>query len=51
MLQFFLLLECLTQYKTDNTSEKTMTRNVMPPNVPPMATPADPESVSVEEPL
>ena len=50
MLQLFFLLECLTQYRTDNANEMTMTTNVMPPSAPPMAAAADPELVPLEEP-
>ena len=50
MFKLFLLLERLTQYRTDNASEMTMTKNVMPPNAPPMAAAADPELVPLEEP-
>ena len=50
MLKPFLLLERLIQYRTDNASEMTMTKNVMPPNAPLMAAAANPELVPLEEP-
>ena len=51
MLWLFLFLECLMQYRIDNTDKMTMTQKVMPPNAPPTAAPADPELVPLEEPL
>ena len=50
MLKPFLLLERLTQYRTDNASEMKMTKNVMPPNAPLMAAAPDLELVPLEEP-
>ena len=50
MVYLFLCFECLIRNKTDTNNKKIIIIiNKNPPTAPPMAAPADPDLVSLEE--